>query len=427
MSAGQASALDGIRVVEIAHERSVLAGKMLADMGADVILVEPPRGSSMRSLPPFVDDEPDPERSLYWWHYNTSKRGVTLDLESEKGRGLFAKLVSGADLVLEAEDAGRLCALGIDYEDLSPDSADLIWISIKPFGREGPRRDEPVTDLTLLAGGGPVWSCGYDDHSLPPVRGGGNQAYNTASHFAVLSALTALLHRMLGGEGQLVDVNMHAAMNVTTEMASYHWLVQQGTVQRQTGRHALEQPSLPTQITCADGRHVTTGVPPRWPHEFNALHDWLEELDLIEKFPEAVFLKMAAEREFIDFSKIGEDDEVTAFMSAGREALNLIAEHVSAYDFFLGSQECGISTGVIYSPEEVFEDPHFVARGFPVEVEHPELGRSVRYPGAPYLLHKGGWRISRRAPQCGEHNDEVFRALGLAADEIEKLRSDGVI
>ena len=168
-------------------------------------------------------------------------------------------------------------------------------------------------------------------------------------------------------------------------------------------------------------------MPPRWPHEFNALHDWLEELDLIEKFPEAVFLKMAAEREFIDFSKIGEDDEVTAFMSAGREALNLIAEQVSAYDFFLGSQKCGISTGVIYSPEEVFEDPHFVARGFPVEVEHPELGRSVRYPGAPYVLEKGSWRISRRAPQCGEHNDEVFAALGLGADEVEKLRSDGVI
>jgi crotonobetainyl-CoA:carnitine CoA-transferase CaiB-like acyl-CoA transferase len=405
------SALQGIRVVELSHERSALAGKLLADMGADLVVVEPPGGSALRRFGPFVDDRPDPERSLAWWHYNTSKRGVVLDLESDAGRDGFRRLVARADLVLEAEDPGRLAALGLDYGDLA--RRELIWISLTPFGRELPGRADLATDLTLLAAGGPVWSCGYDDHSLPPVRGLGFQGYNTGCHYAVMSALTALLARGVSGEGQLVDVSMHAAANVTTEMASYNYLVQGTTVQRQTGRHAIETLTLPTQVRCADGRYVNTGVPPRFPKEYAGLLAWLRELGSADDFPEAVFLEMGAKRDFIDLSKIGQDDEVTAIFGAGREALNFVARRLSAYDFFVGAQRAGLPVGVIYAPEEAFEDPHFVARGFQTPVEHPELGRSVRYPGAPYRFEKTPWRISRRAPLLGEHTAEVFAELEL--------------
>ncbi len=108
--------LTGTRVVELASDASALAGKLLADMGADVVLVEPPGGAPARAYPPFLDDEPGPERSLHWWHYHTSKRGITLDLESEAGRDLFGKLVSEADVLIDAEPAGRLADLGIGYE-----------------------------------------------------------------------------------------------------------------------------------------------------------------------------------------------------------------------------------------------------------------------------------------------------------------------
>ncbi len=290
-----------------------------------------------------------------------------------------------------------------------------------PFGGQGARPGWRATDLTLLAGGGPVWSCGYDVHALPPVRGGGNQGYQTACHYAVMSALTALLVREATGEGQHIDVSAHAACNVTTEMASYHWLVSQGTVQRQTGRHAMEQPSLPTQIECADGRHATTGVPPRTPAEFERLHEWVVELGIEDEYPEAIFLRMGAERDSIDLSQIGNDDEITAIFAAGREALNFIASRVSAYDFFEGAQKRGITVGVIYSPEEAMEDPHFQARGFPVEVDHPELAEKFTYPGAPYRFEKTPWRISRRAPRLGEHAHEVFGELGLSRREIEAL------
>ena len=257
------SALTGMRVVELASERIAYAGKLLGDMGADVVLVEPPGGEPSRGYPPFVNDEPMEDGSLYWWHYNTSKRSVVLDLERDAARDAFKKLVASADVLIESETPGRLAELGLDYDTLSKIKPDLIHVSMTPFGRSTSRKDEPVVDLTILAGGGPVWSCGYDDHSLPPVRGAGNQAQHTASLFALTSLLVALLEREQSGLGQHVAVDMHAAANVTTEMASYHWLVWQGTVQRLTGRHASERPTLPSQVCCADGSYVTTGVPPR--------------------------------------------------------------------------------------------------------------------------------------------------------------------
>jgi hypothetical protein len=210
-------------------------------------------------------------------------------------------------------------------------------------------------------------------------------------------------------------------------MASYCWLVAQDEVQRQTGRHAMAVTTMPTQSQCTDGRYVTTGLPPRWPHEFASLHRWLVNLGLADQLPEAIFLEQAAQKESIDMSLVGQDDEVTAIMGAGREALLLIAQNISAQDFFIGAQECGLAVGAVLAPEEVIEDPHFVDRGFPVQVEHPEIGRTITYPGAPYKFGRSPWRISRRAPALGEHNDELLGELGVESDERARLRADGVL
>lgn len=406
------SALAGIRVIELAREPIALAGKLLADMGADVILVEPPGGDPTRSYPPFVDDRPGPDRSLYWWHYHTSKRGVVIDLDTAAGADRLRSLIRSADLLIEAEPRTRLAALGLDYDDLILERADLIHVAVTPFGRQDPNSDLPATDLTVMAAAGPPWSCGYDDHSLPPIRGP-LQGYQTAAHFAVMSALTALLHRLMTGNGQFVDVSMHAASNVTTEAATYSWLVARQTVQRQTGRHAAVQPSGDTQQRCADGRYVNTGVPPRFPVEFARLNSWLDELGFKDELPEAVFLEMGANWEGpFDLSRIAEDDTIAAIFGAGREALKLIASKVTAQDFFVGCQRVGLAVGVVNSPEEAYEDQHFKARGFQVPVHHASLDRTVRYPGAPYRFTRTPWRISRPAPRLGEHDDEVFAALG---------------
>ena len=405
------SALAGLRVVELASEPIAFAGKLLADMGADVILVEPPGGDRCRGYPPFLDDQPGNDRSLWWWHYHTSKRGVVLDLDEPSGARRFCRLIATADILLEAEPRARLAGVGLDYDDLTEHRADLIHVAVTPFGRKDAKSDLPYTDLTIMAAAGPPWSCGYDDHSLPPIRGAG-QAYHTAAHVAVLSALTAVLYRGTTGEGQFIDVSMNAATNVTTEAASYSWLIAQQTVQRQTGRHAATRATQETQQLCGDGRYANTGVPPRFPDEFARLLAWLRELGLEAALPEAVFLEMGANWQGpFDLSKVAEDDTMAAIFGAGRDALKLIAERVPAQEFFLGCQRAGIAVGVVNAPEEAFEDEHFKARGFQVPVQHEELGRAVVYPGAPYKFELTPWHISRRAPCLGEHSDEVFAEL----------------
>ncbi len=390
--------LDGLRVVELASEQAAFAGKLLAGLGADVVLVEPPGGAPMRWFGPFVDDVVDPTRCLWWWHYEAGKTGVTVDLEDPAGAEEFRRLCAGADVVLEGEPPGRLERLGLDEPQLRAEHDALIWVSVTAFGRDNPRADEPFADLTVLAGGGPVWNCGYDDHSLPPVRGGGNQGYQTASLHAAVATLVAVLHRDETGAGQLVDVSMHAAANVTTEAGSYSWLVANETVQRQTCRHASVHPTQVTITHDREGRFVPTGIPPRSGKEFQILLEWLDALGWRDEFPESFFLELGVERGGVSFGQIASDPEVAAIFGAARDALVFIAQRLTAYEFFLQGQSRGLTLPVVYAPEEVMEDPHYHARGFPVEVWHDELRRAVAYAGAPFHLHGSPWRLDTPAP-----------------------------
>jgi crotonobetainyl-CoA:carnitine CoA-transferase CaiB-like acyl-CoA transferase len=242
-----------------------------------------------------------------------------------------------------------------------------------------------------------------------------------------MSLLVALVSRDLTGVGQHIDVDMHAAQNVTTEAGSYTWLVAEDTVQRQTGRHAGVNPSPPSQVLCADGRYVNTGVPARRGRDYAAVLEWLTEIGLVDQFPAVALLEIGAEQDRIDLSKIATDPAVREMFQAARDAIVLIASSIPAQDFFDGAQQRGFQVGIIYSPEEVMEDPHFKARGFPTEVPHPELGRSFTYPGAPYLFHGSPWQIQRRAPLLGEHTDAILEESGFAADEVAQLRAQKVV
>jgi crotonobetainyl-CoA:carnitine CoA-transferase CaiB-like acyl-CoA transferase len=406
--------LHGIRVVELASQHAAFAGKLFADLGADVVVVEPPGGHSSRSIGPFLDDEPGPERSLWWWHYNTSKKSIALDFGRAPDGRVLTQLLGGADVVLEAELPGSLEERGIDRAEIMAERPELIWVSVSPFGQRGPRAGDPVTDLTLMAGSGPVWNCGYDDHSLPPVRGGGNQAAHVSSIHAVLSALTALIYRDSSGTGQHIDVNMHAALNVTTEVATNEWLVAGHTVQRQTGRHAQVSPTSATQVRAADGRYVVLGFPPRAAEDYQAIVDWLEELELGSVFPDTVLLQMGVDRGGVKIVELGQDPIADQIWNAGRDAMVVIASHLGAYECFEGFQKRGIVCGILYPPEEVLHDEHFRARGFPVPVVHKDVNRTFEYPGAPVVFKRSPWRIASRAPEVDEHRSEV---LGLLAGD----------
>ncbi|HZN81294.1 MAG TPA: CoA transferase [Mycobacterium sp.] len=398
--------MQDLRVIEIADQFTPVGGRVLAELGAEVIVVEPPSGSPHRSRPPFVDDEPGIDRSLRWWAGNVGKRSVTIDLTTEAGARTLEDLIATADIVIAGSDQCE--GTHIDYQRCAARDGRLIWISVSPFGLRSARADQPVTDLTMLAGGGPVWNCGYDDRTLPPIRGAGDQSANIAGMYCAIGTLVALSHRDHTEQGQLVDVNVTAACNVTCEQTTYHWLVNRDVCLRQTGRHAYPTPSSKVQVRCADGHYATTGVLPRKPEEFARLSSWLGELGLTEELPEAVFLDLAAERdEPVDLALIGTDDETTAILSAAREAIRLIGSRLPAKEFFVTSQRRGFPCGAVLSPDEAFEDEHTVARGFPVPVAHTELGRTVTYPGTPYVFSATPTVTPTRPPLLGEHNDLI--------------------
>lgn len=400
--------LAGIQVVELASVWGAWAAKLLGDLGADVVVVEPPGGHVTRSLGPFADDRVDPNRSLWWWHYNTSKRSALLDLDTAEGREGFRQLVSAADLVVEGEPPGRLAQLGVDHPQLREAQPSLIWVSVTSHGRKSPRSLQPWTDLTLSAASGMAWLNGYDDHALPPMRGRGNQTVHIAGTHAAMAALTALVHRDHTGVGQHVDVSAFAACNVTTESGTFVWLVARETVRRQTGRHASVNPTMEVQVQAADGRYVTTGFLPQGAADFAAILEWLDELGLRATSPEVFFLDIGVARGGVDLATEATDPEVLGVLGAARAALVHIAGHVDAITFFEGAQRRDLQVGVILSPEEAFENEHFRQRGMQVAVAHEELGRSVRYPGAPFAMGRSPWAIRRRPPLIGEHTEEVL-------------------
>ena len=407
--------LEGIRVLELSSQLAAPAGKLLAELGAEVVVVEPPGGDPSRHAGPYADGVESPDNAVLWWAFNAGKLGVTLDLDTEADRERFVRLVAAADVVLEAEPLGRLDWAGVGSEALRAANPRLVWVSVTPFGPGGgPRATEPATDLTLLAAGGLVWQCGYDDQELPPVRPAGQHAYQIASVWAVQGALTALLERNRSGQGQHVDVSAHAAVNVTTEQGSYEYLVTGRDVQRQTGRHAMVEPTNPIYARSADERWVHTGMPPKAEREFVALLDWLDHLGLRDEFPLTGMLELAAEQGGIDEAAVGEDPLQAELFRSGREALTFVASRVTAYEFFVGAQNRGLATSIIYEPRETFDDPHFRGRGYGLEVHYPQIGREVRYPGPPFRA-AAPWQIPRPAPRVGEHN-ELLDALGAAPD-----------
>ena len=415
-----ASVLDDVRIIEIGGALGGWCGKLLADMGASVIKIEPPEGDETRGYPPFRNDAPDKNGSLYFWHYNTSKQSVTLDVESETGIDLFLRLAKNADVVIDSNPPQYLDSLGLGYERVSQVAPGIVFAAISPFGQNAPYWDRASTDLTALAFGGPAWSCGYDDHSIPPVRGGGNQAYHTTCHFAAIGILTALVHRQFTGEGQFIDVNMHAAQNVTTEGAVYNWLVAGDTVQRQTGRHSSPVPTADVQMLCGDGRYVNIGFPARTEDQWLHLLAWLDEHGLVGDLSKYITPPSRAALIQRDPDAIKQMDEVMS-------AVSDLCMANTAYDIFVRAQDMGFQWGVVYSPEETLEDPHFVERGMQVPVAHPELDAEFVYVGAPYDFEATPWEIRRRPPLLGEDNEAVYGEVGIGAAELAAMRQAGVV
>lgn len=410
--------LAGLRVLELADEKGQFCGKLMADLGADVVKIEPPGGEATRSVGPFLDDIPHADRSLSFWYYNTSKRGITLDLATADGQRLFRQLAAKADVILETFKPGYLASLGLDYDTLRQDNPALVMCALTPFGQDGPWRDFVSSDLLHMAAGGEMASCGYDEADVPnapPIAPGGGNAWHMGCHFAYMAIMAALVFRTATGEGQFIDVSIHEACALTTESAIANYVYRGEVLQRQTGRHHAPGPTPRTQFLAKDGKYVTALVSGRLNPKY-----MLELADLMDSFgfPHDLREPKYQDAKTIAASQSHIIDTVVA---------NFIASQ-PAEVVYHAAQDRGFTWAAVRAPEELLDDAHLNDRGFWKTVEHPELGRSFVYPGEAAIYNGTPWRISRRAPLVGEHNEEIYCGeLGLSRGELSTLAESRVV
>jgi len=410
--------LTGVRVLELADETGQFCGKLLGDLGADVVKIEPPGGESCRRIGPFLNDVPHPERSLSFWYYNTSKRGITLNLDTADGCLLFRRLAATADVVLETFRPGHLSSLECDYEVLSKQNTGLILCSLTPFGQTGPWRDYLSSDLLHMAAGGEMASSGYDEADVPnapPIAPGGGNAWHIGSHFAHMAIIAALVYRTGSGRGQYIDASIHEACALTTESAIASYIYRGEVLQRHTGRHHAAGPSPRTQFRASDGNYVCALVGGRLnPKYVRELADLLDTNGMAGDLRDSKYQDPAV----ITANTSHIIDELVAGFIA-----SLPAEEV-----YHRAQERGFTWGAVRAPEQLLDDPHLSDRGFWKEILHPELGRSFIYPGEAAIYSESPWRISRRAPLIGEHNAEILCGqLGLSPGDLTMLMENRVI
>ncbi|MBI3743176.1 MAG: CoA transferase, partial [Chloroflexi bacterium] len=222
-SNGKQGFLFDVRVLELADETGEFCGKLLAGAGADVVKIEPPGGSDTRNLGPFYHDETNRERSLYFWHYNFGKRGITLDVTKKTGQDLLKRAIAQTDVFIETRRPGELARMGIGYDELSRVNPRLIMASITPFGQSGPWRDWKSSDIVQLALGGQLMMCGYDptpegEYDTPPIAPQMWHASHIVGNQTCMAIVAALMYRETSGQGQYIDASMHAAAAVCTEM-----------------------------------------------------------------------------------------------------------------------------------------------------------------------------------------------------------------
>ena len=397
--------LADVRVIELCDELGQYAGKLLADMGADVIKIEPPDGSSARRVGPFVKDVPGPNRSLNFWYHNTNKRSVILDLEgSPADRERVKQLSASASILLEDRKPGALAALGLGHESLRADNPGLIVCSVTPFGQDGPWAQYGSSDFVALALGGQMAMNGYspeDAPGAPPIRGHGDQGYNTACHHACHGVLAALLYRDRTGLGQHVDCSMHEALSQTVEVGMPHYLYVREDVTRQTARHAAFRRTEPWLMKAGDGKDLILFGIGRDNTSWRKLKAWYQSRGFGLQFDEERFDSPAARQPGRGSAEAAEINE---------ETRKFIAAHDAEYVYRNG-QQIDQAWGSVRSPEETLDDQHFWDRGFFVHTSGEGAPEPLAMPGPPYWLSATPWELRRPAPKLGEHTAEVLAEL----------------
>ncbi len=412
--------LSPYRVLDLSDEKGFLCGKILAELGADVIKIEKPGGEPARSIGPFYHDIPHPEKSLYWFAHNTGKRGITLDIETGDGKEIFMRLVKTADIIVESFAPGYLDSIGLDYAQCAGINRRIIMTSITPFGQRGPFRDFRAYDLQIQAMGGTLFICGFPGE--PPISWAGYQAYAHGGLQAAAGTVMALYHREMVGEGQHVDVSIREAMIVLTTTAAPvpNWLEAQVIKQRKGSSLANPASNIVTRafFPCKDGYVVCTIHMGVMGFSTNALVDWMDEEGMGGNIKE----------EAGDFSQFGLIEVKQEQIERWEPLIAKFFLTKTKMELLDGALKRRIMLYPVSNMADILTNPQLLSRDYFVEIAHPELGSKITYPGAFFKATETASTLERRAPLVGEHNEEVYvKELGFSEEQLMALKESHVI
>lgn len=407
------SALAGLRVLDLSGLAGQYCGKQFADLGADVILIEPVMGSPVRRDGPFVDDRAHIEFSLPFAYFNAGKRGIAIDLDRPEGQRILRQLADGTDLIVETEKPGTMNARSLDHAALSVRNPRLVMTSITPFGQTGPYAKYEAEDIVALALGGLLYLGGYPDTS--PIAAYGNQAYLAAAQFASVASMIALLSVDTGREraGQHVDVSIQECVTMGLETAVQYYDLEKTVRKRTSGQQIMAGVGV---FNCADGHIYLMAGGIASTQFWENLVRWLmdEGVEAAGQLLEPVWASH-------DYLATSEAKAIFSELFAP-----FARKHTKSYLYQTG-QSRRIPICPINTPRDILTSRQLDYRNFFISQEHAPSGRRLDVPGAPYRLGATPWHQQRPAPRLGEHTSEILTALGYEHSARTALLKSGVV
>jgi benzylsuccinate CoA-transferase BbsE subunit len=414
--------MNGLRMLDLTDEKGAICGKMFADMGAEVIKVEPPQGCSTRKIPPFLDDEPDLEHSLHFLAYQAGKQSITLNLESADGRELLKELVKRSDFLVESFPLGYLDGLGLGYDTLAKLNPRLVHASITPFGDKGPGKDYKAADIVSWASGGAMFMMG--EEGKPPIQMSAPQAWLHAGAEAAVASMIAHYARQTDGIGQHIVVNAQACV-VWTLMNEQAMPLLHGDYLRRSGVFTgAIGGRRKTVYQCKDG-HISflmaggayfnsSKAVIAWMNEEGAAPEWLKGEGGLKSLTPSGFMSATA----ADLKELDDTEEVIQrfFLTKTKKELwqNILKRRLFG--------------APVANAADIADDAQLKARDYFVTVDHAGLGRQFTLPGAFAKMSETPVGPQGAAPQLGEHNHDVYGGLlGMSKPEIVALRAAGII
>ena len=414
--------LKGFRMLDLTDEKGAVCGKMFADMGAEVIKVEPPQGCMTRHIPPFLDDRPDPDNSLYFWAYQAGKRSVTLNLDSADGRRLLTDLAAKADFMVESHPDGYLESMGLGYEALAKINPRLIYTSIVPFGDRGPGKNFQAADINIWGAGGAMYLMG--EEGRPPLQISAPQAFLHAGAEASAASLIAHYPRQVSGTGQRIVVDMQACV-VWTLMNAQAFPVMHGASMTRNGVYSgalsLRRKGV---FRCKDGHISLLFTGHAAASSAKALVDWMDQNGFAADWMNKQNWKVWSPGILSDASEEEVQQVADVEGRIERFFLTLTKREIHAE---------GLRRRILLAPvnsvAEIAVDEQLKSREYFVPAPADGAGRrSLTLPGPFAKLSLTPIAPPSRPPHLGEHNQEIYgELLGLNTAEIEALSATGTI